>query len=284
MNRRTRRRLANGAARGVVTLLALAALVPLVLVIAYTVAKGLPAMSSIDFFLNTQRPVGIPGGGVAHAIVGTVLMVGMASALALPVGILAGVHLHEYGSGRFGAAVRLATDVLVGMPSIAAGLFAYGIVVAPLHHFSAISASVALAILMLPVVARTTEAALGQVPGSLREAGLGLGLPRWRVSLHLMLAAAVPGVITGAMLSVARAAGETAPLLFTSFGNQFWSLDPTGPMQSLPLVVFHYALTPYPDLQRQAWGAALVLVTIVVAANLLTRLLLRRRVALAGRL
>lgn len=278
-----RRRLANALARATALLLAVAALVPLVLVIAFTLRKGLPTLLNLSFFLDSERPVGIPGSGVAHAIVGTGIMVSMASAISIPVGVMAGVYLNEYGKSRTSDGIRLAADVLVGTPSIAAGLFAYGVVVAPFHRFSAVSASVALAILMVPVVVRTTEAAFALVPHGLRESGLALGLPRWRVSLQLLLAAALPGVITGSMLAVARAAGETAPLLFTSFGNEFFSLDPSGPMASLPLVVFHDALTPYPELQAQAWGAALLLVLVVVAANLATRFALRERTRLADR-
>src|SRR6185312_8167741 len=180
--------------------------------------------------------------------------------------------------------VRLASDVLVGAPSIALGLFAYALIVVPMRHFSAISASVALAILMLPVVIRTTESAVGLIPGGLRESGLALGLPRWRVSVQLILPAAAPGVITGALLAVARAAGETAPLLFTGFGNPFLSFDPTRPMSALPLIVFHDALTPYRALQDQAWGAALLLVAIVLVVNLASRFVLRRQIRLAGQL
>jgi phosphate transport system permease protein len=174
--------------------------------------------------------------------------------------------------------------VLVGTPSIAIGLFAYAVLVAPLHHFSAISGSVALAILMLPIVVRTTEGAVALIPNGLRESGLALGLPRWRVSLQLIVPAAAPGVITGALLAVARASGETAPLLFTAFGNQIVQLNPNGPMEALPMTVFHYALTPYKSLQDQAWGAALVLVVMVLGINLISRWILRRQIALAGQL
>jgi phosphate transport system permease protein len=174
--------------------------------------------------------------------------------------------------------------VLVGAPSIALGLFAYALVVVPQHHFSGISASVALAILMLPVVVRTTESAVGLIPNGLRESGLALGLPRWRVSLQLILPAAAPGVITGALLAVARAAGETAPVLFTAFGNQFLTFDPNRFMSTLPLVVFRDALTPYKDLQQEAWGAALVLVIMVLVINLGSRWVLRRQIRLARQL
>ena len=282
MNRR--RSFADSFARGVIYVTALLALVPLGLVLWYTVQRGLPAVSHLEFFTNVERPPGIPGSGVAHAIAGTAIMVGLASLLAIPVGVIGGIHLAEYGNGRLANWVRLASDVLVGAPSIAIGLFAYALLVAPFHHFSGYSAAVALAVLMLPVLLRTTEAAVALVPGGLREAGLALGLPRWRVSLQLMLPAAAPGVITGALLAVARAGGETAPLLFTTLGNRFFTLDPSKQMSSLTLIVYHNALTPYNDLNETAWGAALVLVVLVLFVNLTSRFVLRRQVALAGKL
>jgi phosphate transport system permease protein len=284
MNRNRRRQVINLGARALVLVAAVAALIPLLLVLSYTVSKGLPAAQSLDFFLNNERPVGIPGAGVAHALVGTLILVGLASLLAIPVGIMSGVYLAEYGHARWAYYVRLASDVLVGTPSIAIGLFAYALLVAPLHHFSGFSGAFALAVLMLPVVIRTTEGAIALIPATLREAGLALGLPRWRVALQLILPAATPGVVTGALLAVARAAGETAPLLFTAFGNNRFSLDPTNAISALPLVVFHFALTPYPSLQQQAWGAALVLVVVVLITNLLSRFVLRRQLALAGKL
>lgn len=282
MSHRARRQLTDWLARLGMHAAAVVALVPLSLVLAYTIRNGLPAVSHIEFFLNSERPVGVSGAGVAHALVGTVIMVGIASAMAIPLGVISGIHLVEYGHGPWASLVRLAGDVLVGMPSIAVGLFAYGLIVVPMHHFSALSASFALAILMLPVVVRTTEGAYGLVPNELREAGLALGLPRWRVVLQLLLPASAPGVVTGSLLAVARAAGETAPLLFTGFGNRVFSLDPTHPMAALPLVVFHDALTPYPDLQSQAWGAALLLVVLVLVVNLGSRALLRRQIAVAA--
>lgn len=284
MNRNRRRQLGNQLARALVYVMALIALVPLSLVLVYTVANGLPAITHVEFFTNVERPVGIPGAGVAHAFLGTVLLVGLASLMAIPVGIVSGIQLVEYGTGRVGDAVRLACDVMVGIPSIAIGLFAYALLVAPFHHFSGLSGSVALAVLMLPIVVRTTEGAVALVPGALREAGLALGLPRWRVALQLVLPAAVPGVVTGALLAVARAAGETAPLLFTAFGNRFLSGNPTGPLSALPLIVFNDALTPYPDLVQTAWGAALVLIMLTLLVNVASRVALRRQISLAARL
>ena len=211
-------------------------------------------------------------------------MVGLASSVAIPVGILGGIYLVEYGHGRWAGYVRLASDVLTGAPSIAMGLFAYALLVRPSHHFSAYSAALALSILMLPVVIRTTESAVALIPGGLREAGLALGLPRWKVAVMLILPAAAPGVITGGLLAIARAAGETAPLLFTALGNRFYSTDPAGAMSSLTLQVFNGAQSPYPEVNARAWGAALVLVVIVLVFNLASRFALRRQIALAGKL
>ena len=221
---------------------------------------------------------------MANAIAGTAIMVGLASLLAIPAGVVGGVDLAEYGHRRLAGWIRLACDVLVGTPSIAIGLFGYALFVAPFHHFSAFAASLALAVLMLPVLMRTTESAVALIPGGLREAGLALGLPRWRVSLQLVVPAAAPGVITGALVAIARASGETAPLLFTTLGNRFFNLDPTKQMSSLPLIVFHDARTPYDDLNQTAWGAALVLVVLVLIINLGSRFVLRRQMALARKL
>ena len=274
----------NAVARLVMHAFTVVALVPLALVLVFTVGNGWAAASTPDFYIHSERPVGIPGAGVNHAIVGTLMLVGVASLIAIPIGVLSGVHLAEYGRGRWARAVRLATDVLVGAPSIAIGLVAFTVFVAPFKHFSALSGSAALSILMLPVVIRTTEGALLLVPGGICEAGLALGLPRWRVVLQLIVPAGLPGVVTGCLLAVARAAGETAPLLFTSFGNRILNLNPDAPMAALPLIVYHDALTPFKQLQDQAWGAALLLVVLVLIVNVGSRLVLRRQIALAGRL
>jgi phosphate transport system permease protein len=284
MNLNVRRRFSSSFALAMMYALTVVALIPLGLVLWLTISKGLPAVTHLEFFVNSQRPSGIPGGGVANAIAGTAVIVSLASLAAIPIGVLSGVYLAEYGIGRWASWVRLASDVLVGAPSIALGLFAYALVVVPQHHFSGTSASVALAILMLPVVIRTTESAVGLIPNGLRESGLALGLPRWRVSLQLILPAAAPGVITGALLAVARAAGETAPVLFTALGSQFLTFDPNRQMSTLPLVVFRDALTPYKDLQQEAWGAALVLVVMVLVINLGSRWVLRRQIRLARQL
>jgi phosphate transport system permease protein len=284
MTRNLRRLMFDRGALGGAYILTIVALVPLALVLVYTVGKGLPAVTNLDFFTNVERPVGVPGAGVAHAIVGTLILVGIASLAAIPIGVLGGIFLAEYGTNRLADFVRLGSDVLIGTPSIAIGLFAYALLVAPFHHFSALSGSAALSVLMLPIVMRTTESAVRLIPGGLRESGLALGLPRWRVSLQLILPAAAPGVITGALLSVARASGETAPLLFTSFGNPFLTTNPAAPIEALPLIVYKFALLPYPSLQQQAWGAALVLVVMVLIVNLASRYVLRRQIRLAGQL
>ena len=287
MNRTNRRYLTSQASLAVMYVLTVVALIPLALVLWFTVAKGLPSVIHPQFFFNSELPPcepkcpAVSDAGVGHAIVGTAIMVGLASLMAVPVGILAGVFLAEYNITRWSAWVRLACDVLVGTPSIAIGLFVYAFLVVPFHHFSGFSGAVALAILMLPIVARTTEGAVSLIPNGLRESGLALGLARWRVSLQLILPAAAPGVITGALLAVARAGGETAPLLFTAFGQHILVLNPNQAMQALPLTVFRYALLPYKSLQAQAWGAALVLIVLVLAVNLVSRWVLRRQIALA---
>lgn len=290
MNRNTQRRFSSRVSLGIMYALTVLALIPLGLVLWFTIAKGLPSVVHPQFFFNSELPPCEPScpavlnAGVGHAIVGTAIMVGLASLMAVPIGILGGIYMAEYNVARWSSWVRLACDVLVGTPSIAIGLFAYAFLVVPFHHFSGFSGSVALAILMLPIVARTAEGAVSLIPNGLRESGLALGLPRWRVSLQLVLPAAAPGVITGALLSVARAGGETAPLLFTAFGAHILQLDPNGPMQALPLTVFKYALLPYKSLQAQAWGAALVLIIMVLGINLISRWVLRRQIALAGQL
>jgi phosphate transport system permease protein len=290
MNRNSRRRYSSRAWLGLMYALTVLALIPLGLVLWFTIDKGLPSVIHPQFFFNVELPPcepkcpAVSNAGVGHAIAGTAIMVGLASAMAIPVGILGGIYLAEYSIARWASWVRLACDVLVGTPSIAIGLFVYAFLVVPFHHFSGYSGAAALAVLMLPIVARTTEGAVSLIPNGLRESGLALGLPRWRVSLQLILPAAAPGVITGALLAVARAGGETAPLLFTAFGAHILELDPNHAMQALPVTVFRYALLPYKSLQAQAWGAALVLIIMVLGVNLVSRWVLRRQIALAGSL
>ncbi|HEV2953334.1 MAG TPA: phosphate ABC transporter permease PstA [Candidatus Dormibacteraeota bacterium] len=283
MTRDARRRIVDGAARTGVYLMAALALIPLALVLLFTIQKGWPAVSHVEFFIHSYRPQFVGGAGVEHAIVGSLMMVAMASLLAIPLGVIGGIHLAEYSGTRWAAWVRLSADVLVGTPSIAIGLLAYSLIVLTIGHFSALAGAIALAVLMLPVVMRTTEGALSLVPHAMRESALALGMPRWRVSVQVMLLAGLPGVITGALLAVSRAAGETAPLLFTTFGSQRLNLDPTQPMMALPLIIYKYALTPYQWEVDQAWGAALVLVILALGLNLGSRVALRRQTRMIGR-
>jgi phosphate transport system permease protein len=250
--------------------------IPVLVLLLFVVIKGLPGLLAPGFFTSAPHPVGVPGGGVFNAIIGTLEIVGIGSLLAVPFGALVGIFLSEYGRNRIGDTVRFISDVLTGLPSIAFGIFGYTVLVATLHHFSAISASVALAVLMLPVVLRATETALVLVSQDLREAGLALGAPRWRVTIEIVVPAALGGIVTGALLAMARAAGETAPLLFTTLGSDFTQLNPLQPMGALSLTVFKNALIPYTELQNQAWAAALLLVIMVAITNILARVYVRR--------
>jgi phosphate transport system permease protein len=251
------------------------ALVPVVLVLFFILGRGLTALS-FDFFTQMPKPVGETGGGMANAIVGTLIIVGMGGALAVPVGVLAGVFLSEYPRSRLGSVCRFAADVLTGVPSIAIGIFAYGLAVLPFKRFSALAGALALAVMMVPIVARTSEEMLRLVPGSLREGAMALGATRRRAMFSVLLPAALPGVLTGILVALARIAGETAPLLFTSFNNRFWSTDPMRPMASLTVQIYTYAISPYDDWHRQAWAGAAVLVSLVLALSILARLATRR--------
>ena len=259
-----------------VVLCVMLAAIPVLVLFLFVVLKGLPGILTPGFFTDSPHPQGVPGGGVLNAIIGTLEIVGIGSLLAVPVGALIGIFLSEYGRNQVGDTVRFISDVLTGLPSIAFGIFGYTVVVLTTHHFSAISGSIALAVLMLPVILRATETALLLVPNALREAGLALGAPRWRVTLEIVVPAALGGIVTGALLAIARAAGETAPLLFTAFGNDIVQTNPLQPMGALALTVFRNALVPYPNLQDQAWGAALLLVILVAVTNILARVYVRR--------
>ena len=248
---------------------------PLVLIMGYLVANGLAGLN-LAFFTHMPKPVGEAGGGMANAIVGTLLVVGVAAAMALPLGIAAGVYLAEYGRGRFASLVRYTTDVLSGVPSIVVGVVAYGLVVVPMGRFSGFAGSVALTILMLPPIIRATEEMVRLVPQSYRQAALALGAPRWKTTQQIVLPAARAGIVTASMLAVARAAGETAPLLFTALGNRFWSLSMDQPIATLPVFIYDYAKAPYTDWNRQAWTGALVLVLLVTLISLVLRITVRR--------
>jgi phosphate transport system permease protein len=259
-----------------VVLCVMVAAIPVLVLFLFVIIKGLPGILTPGFFTDSPHPQGVPGGGVLNAIIGTLEIVGIGSLLAVPVGALIGIFLSEYGRNQVGDTVRFISDVLTGLPSIAFGILGYTVVVLTTHHFSAVSGSIALAVLMLPVILRATETALLLVPNALREAGLALGAPRWRVTLEIVVPAALGGIVTGALLAMARAAGETAPLLFTAFGNDIVQTNPLQPMGALALTVFHNALVPYSNLQDQAWAAALLLVILVAATNILARVYVRR--------
>jgi phosphate transport system permease protein len=276
VNRLAARLLVDAIVAALVGICVALAAIPVLILLLFVIIKGVPGMLTPGFFTDLPHPIGVPGGGVFNAIVGTLIIVGIASLLAVPFGTLVGIFLSEYGRNRIGDGVRFVSDVLTGLPSIAFGIFGYVVLVATLGHFSALSASVALAVLMLPVILRATETALVLVPQSLREAGLALGAPRWRVTMEVVVPAALGGIVTGALLSMARAAGETAPLLFTALGNDFLRVNPLQPMGDLALTVFRNALSPYSDWQNQAWGAALLLVILVAITNVLARTLVRR--------
>jgi phosphate transport system permease protein len=251
------------------------ALVPLVSVFVQLLRLGLPGLRP-SFFASLPVPVGEPGGGMGNAVLGTLVVVGLGSAIGIPVGLFAGIYLAEIGRGRFAALVRFTADVLSGVPSIVIGMFAYAVVVIPMNHFSALSGGIALSVLMIPVVTRTTEEMLKLVPGTLREGALALGAARWRATLQIVLPSALRGVLTGVVLAVARVAGETAPLLFTAFGSRYWFEGVRQPIAALPLQVFAYAVSPYDEWRAQAWTGALVLVLLIVILQLAVRLFARR--------
>ncbi len=249
-------------------------LVPLMAIFVYLLIKGVGALNWA-FLTQTPKPVGEAGGGMANAIVGSGVILLIASAIGIPLGIGAGIYLAEYGRNRFGDLVRFTSDVLNGVPSIVMGIAAYSLIVVPQKHFSAFAGGIALAVMMIPTVARATEEMLLMVPNTVREAALGLGIPKWRTTISIALRTASAGVITGCMLAFARVAGETAPLLFTAFGNQFWNKNPNQPTAALPLQIYTYAISPYDEWHRQAWAGALILILMIVGAVAAVRLTTR---------
>jgi phosphate transport system permease protein len=270
-----RRRVADRLMTGLAVLTVLLVLLPLVAIFAYLVYRGVGSINWA-FLTQTPKPVGESGGGMANAIVGSIFILALGSLLGVPIGVGAGIYVAEYGRNRFGDAIRFTADVLNGVPSIVIGIVAYGLVVLNQKHFSALAGGVALALMMIPTITRTTEDMLLLVPPALREAAYGLGIPRWRTTLSITLRTATSGVITGIMLAFARVAGETAPLLFTAFGNQFWNLKPNEPTAALPLQIFTYAISPYDEWHRQAWAGALVLIVLIVSAVSAVRFVVRR--------
>lgn len=272
------RRITNTVMLGLTGLATVVAIIPLLWIVLYVLIQG-GRFLSFDFFTKLPTPVGVPGGGVVNAIVGSAILVTLACIFSIPIGILAAIYASAHPNTRLGLSLRFATDVLSGIPSIVVGIFAYTVVVLPMHQFSALAGGVALSIIMLPTVTRTTEEMLKLVPNSLREASLSLGAPEWKTSLRVMLPAALEGVVTGIMLGIARVAGEAAPLMLTSFGNSFMNTDITHPIAALPQTIYIYAVAPYKDWHDKAWTTALVLMTLVLGLNITARLIIvwRRR-------
>jgi phosphate transport system permease protein len=247
----------------------------LLVILGYVVVQGAGAINWA-FLTQLPHPVGVPGGGVGNGILGSVIVIGIATAMAVPMGLLTGIYLALFGRGAIAEGLRFLSDVLSGVPSIAIGLFAYAVLVAPLKHFSAFSASFAFMMLMLPLLVRTSEQAIRSVPQTVREGALALGMSNFRATMQIVLPTARPAIITALLLAIARVTGETAPLLFTAFGSQFWETNPNQPMAVLSLQVFNYAISPYPNWQAQAWGGALLLVLAVFALSLGARFMLSR--------
>ncbi len=276
MRRFRLRKLVNVTMTVVCGLAVVVALVPLVSLLWLVIKKGVAGLSP-EFFTQLPTPMGVPGGGVGNAIVGTLMIVAIACAIGLPVGIGAGVYLAEKGDGRLGRTVRFTSEVLAGVPSIVIGIVAWGLVVLPMKRFSALAGGVALSLIMIPTVARASEELIRLVPRSLREGALALGVPEWKTSLRVVLRTALGGIATAVLLSVARVMGETAPLLFTSLNNQYWNLAPDQPTASLTVEIYDYAISPFRDWHQKAWTAALVLLLLVGLLNLGARVLSRNR-------
>ena len=271
-----RRKIAGGTMLSLCYLSAVIAIVPLVLIFFYTINRGASYLN-LDFFIQMPKPVGETGGGMANAIVGTLVLVGTGSAIGLPIGIFTGIYLAEFGNNKFAYFVRFMTDVLSGVPSIVAGVVAYGLVVVPMKHFSALAGGVAMSILMIPIVTRTTEEMIRLVPHSYREAALALGIPQWKTTMQIVVRTAFRGIVTGILLSIARIAGETAPLLFTALGNRFWSTSLNQPIGSLTVFIYDYAKAPFEDWNNQAWTAALVLIILISGLSLAVRVVTRSK-------
>jgi phosphate transport system permease protein len=270
-----RRRLSSGLAVGLISLAALVVTVPLFLILGTVIYRG---ASGLDwaFFTQIPKPVGETGGGMANAIAGSIMLLSFASLIGVPLGVGAGVFLAEYGRNKFGNIVRFTCDVLNGVPSIVIGLTAYALVVVVQGHFSMLAGSVALGIMMIPTISRTTEEVLLLVPQSIREAALGLGIPRWRTILSVVLRTASSGIVTSIMLAFARIAGETAPLIFTALGNQYWNTNVNQPTAALPLQIYSYAQMPYDQAHQQAWTGALVLISMIMLTVILFRFIASR--------
>ena len=272
-----RRRFSNGLANFLCVAAVVLVLAPLCAIFFYLIVKGAGSIN-LAFITNTPKPVGESGGGFGNAIVGSMYILGIASVIGVPLGVGAGIYLSEYGRGVFGNVIRFTADVLNGVPSIVVGIVAYSLIVLQQKHFSALAGGTALAIMMVPTITRATEEMLLLVPHAIREAALGLGIPQWRSTLSITLRTALPGVVTGLMLAFARVAGETAPLLFTAFGNQYWNFKINQPTAALPLQIFVYAISPYEDWHKQAWAGALILIVLIVVSVALVRYVTSRGV------
>ncbi len=268
----------NNAAFAVTGLCALLTLSILFFILGYVTIHGVTSLNW-DFFTKLPKPVGESGGGMANAIVGTFKLISLAAVTGLPIGILGGIYLAEYGrANTVGFLVRYSADIINGVPSIVMGIFAYTVVVLPMRHFSALAGGVALGLMLIPIAVRSTEEFLKLVPMAIRESALALGLPQWKVILRVVIPTALQGLLTGVLLDLSRVSGETAPLLFTAFGNRYWSSGWMNPISSLPVMIYSYAVAPYEDWHRQAWAAALVLLMMVLVTNIGARLLMRRQV------
>ena len=262
--------------RAIAMLCPLFTLIPLISIFGYVLLKGITSIN-LDFFTHLPRPVGESGGGMANAIIGSFILVGMSCLWAIPLGVLSGVYLSEFGNNKLGATIRFTADVLNGVPSIIIGIFAYTLFVLPMKSFSAISGAFALGIIMIPTIMRTTEEMLRMVPRTIREAALALGISQFRMIVSIVIKTALPGIITGILLAIARIGGETAPLLFTALGNSFWHHSLNQPIAALPLQIFAYAISPFDDWHRQAWAGAFVLMAIIFLTNILSRIAIKSR-------
>ena len=265
-----RRKLVNSLMISLCVLAGFVTIIPLIYIFFYTTQSGISSLN-VDFFTQLPKPVGEEGGGMANAILGSLILITIGGLIGIPVGVLAGIYISEYSKSFLASIVKFTTDILSGVPSIIVGIFAYGVIVIPMQRFSALAGGFALGILMIPTITKITEEMLRLVPMSLREASLALGVSRWKTTLKIVLTTASSGIITRILLAIARAAGETAPLLFTAFGNSFWQTKIDQPMAALPLQIFTYAISPYDDWHRQAWAGAFVLIFLVFIVNLLVR-------------
>ena len=254
---------------------ALAVLIPLFMIIQYVLVQGASSLS-LDFFTELPKPVGETGGGMKHAIIGTICLVFLGATIAVPIGVTCGIYLSEFRKSKLSKSLKLTVDLMSGIPSIVIGIFAYLMVVVPLKSFSALAGGIALSIIMLPIIIKTSEEILKLVPDHIREAGLALGLPRWKVIIFIVLKGEVSNLLTGIILAISRAAGETAPLLFTAFGNMYMSFRLNEPMASLPVQIYTYAISPFKEWQRQAWAGAFVLMVLILSLNLFARYILTK--------